>query len=88
MRRRAVRRAQRTYFRVTVAPARIDWSGPALAMAMFLQAGSPILKWTSLLAALLLTSSAFSIAAALINVSAFVDFWQVAVRVFANHDGS
>jgi hypothetical protein len=51
------------YFRLFV------WVYVAIALAMFLQAGEHLLKWSGLLAALLLTSSAFSIAAALINVS-------------------
>ena len=40
-----------------------------LGWRFFLQKGERLLKWPSFLAALLLTSSAFSIAAALINVS-------------------
>ncbi len=47
------------------------WILIAFGTAIFLQGGSQVLKWTSFLAALLLTSSAFSIAAALINVSAY-----------------
>jgi hypothetical protein len=51
------------YFRLFV------WVYVAIALAMFLQAGEHLLRWSGLLAALLLTSTAFSIAAALINVS-------------------
>jgi len=51
------------YFRLFV------WIYVAFALAVFLQAGDVLLKWSSLLAAILLTSSAFSIAAAMINVS-------------------
>jgi hypothetical protein len=45
------------------------WIYVAFGIAIFLQGGERLLKWPGLLAALLLTSSAFSIAAALINVS-------------------
>jgi len=45
------------------------WIYTAFGMALFLQSGKLFLKWSSLLAVLLLTSSAFSIAAALINVN-------------------
>jgi hypothetical protein len=51
------------YFRLFV------WVLVAFALAMFLGSGEELLKWPGLLAALLLTTSAFSIAAALINVS-------------------
>jgi hypothetical protein len=51
------------YFRLFI------WIFTALGLAIFLQTGPHLLKWTSLLTALLLTSSAFSVAAALINVS-------------------
>jgi hypothetical protein len=51
------------YFRLLV------WVYVAFALAVFLQAGDKLLKWSGLLAALLLTSSTFSIAVALINVS-------------------
>lgn len=51
------------YFRLFV------WILVAFALAIFLGSGEYLLKWPGLLAALLLTSSAFSIAAALINVS-------------------
>jgi hypothetical protein len=45
------------------------WIYIAFGIAIFLQGGERLLKWSGLLAALLLTSSAFSIAVALINVS-------------------
>jgi hypothetical protein len=45
------------------------WIYVVFGIAIFLQGGERLLKWSGLLAALLLTSSAFSIAAALINVS-------------------
>jgi len=45
------------------------WIYAALGMAVFLGAGKNLLKLSGLLAALLLTSSAFSIAVALINVT-------------------
>ncbi len=45
------------------------WIYVAFGLAIFLQGGDTLLKWASFLAALLLTSSAYSIAAALINVS-------------------
>jgi hypothetical protein len=45
------------------------WIYVAFGLAIFMQRGEHLLKWSGLLAALLLTSSAFSIAAALINVS-------------------
>jgi hypothetical protein len=51
------------YFRLFV------WIYAAFALAVFLQVGEYLLKWSGLLAALLLTSAAFSIAAALISVS-------------------
>jgi hypothetical protein len=51
------------YFRLFV------WVYVAFGLAIFLQTGEYILKWPGFLTALLLTSSAFSIAAALINVS-------------------
>lgn len=51
------------YFRLLI------WIFIASGMAMFLHAGAQFLNWPSFLVALLLTSSAFSIAAALINVS-------------------
>jgi hypothetical protein len=51
------------YFRLFV------WVYIALGLAIFLQAGEHLLKWSGLLTALLLTSSVFSIAAALMNVS-------------------
>jgi hypothetical protein len=45
------------------------WIYIAFGIAIFLQGGERFLKWPGFLAALLLTSSVFSIAAALINVS-------------------
>lgn len=47
------------------------WGYIALGMAVFLKSGGKIVSWHSLLAALLLTSSAFSIALAFINVSSY-----------------
>ena len=44
------------------------WIYVAFGLAVFLQSGERLLKWPGFLAALLLTSSAFSIAAALIGV--------------------
>ena len=51
------------YFRIFL------WIYIAFGMAIFIQRDNFLLKWSSLLTALLLTSSAFSIVAALINVS-------------------
>ena len=51
------------YFRIFL------WIYIVFGMAIFIQKDNILLKWSSLLAALLLTSSAFSFAAALINVS-------------------
>ena len=50
------------YFRIFL------WIYVTFGLAVFLQSGEQLVKWPSLLAALLLTSSAFSIAAALIGV--------------------
>ncbi len=51
------------YFRLML------WIYVALGMAVFLKSGRKLISWYTLLAALLLTSSAFSIAIAFINVS-------------------
>lgn len=53
------------YFRLLV------WVFVAFALAVFLQAGDNLLKWSGLLAALLLTSTTFSIAFAFINVNSY-----------------
>jgi hypothetical protein len=45
------------------------WILVALGLAVFLKSGEPLLSWSTLLVALLLTSSVFSLAFAFINVS-------------------